>query len=196
MKKKIPVILLVVLSLCGGRFAGATIIEYPLNCAGTYSFNDSWETDFELGVEFVYISHVYIDWSGEITAGRAVYRDEPDNPFPKDVGISIIIGNAPSWRYHTFWGGASSYPDPEPFTITSEITKGSMFWSELFDGEKITITYKQWLMSDGWYVESGTVTINDAKLVIDGGLVPEPMSILLLAMGTIGLRLRKRNNKC
>ena len=43
----------------------AAIVELPLDCAGTYDpDNQYWTTDFDLGVTFTEIFHVYIDWSG------------------------------------------------------------------------------------------------------------------------------------
>ena len=173
----------------------ATIVELPLDCAGIYKpGNPGWEMDFDLGVEFTDIAHVYIDWEGEITGGKTV-KHSNDDPVPEDVGITAILGDYPSWRVNTVWGGASTYPNPEYFCVRSELLEGSMFWTELLEGKvSLRVFYDQKLLFVGYYVEAGTVTLNDATLFVDGDVVPEPVTILLLAMGTLSLRLRRRNN--
>ena len=69
--------------LCWAGNVRATIVELPLDCAGTYCIGYSWEADFDLGVEFTDISSVSIEWSGEITGGRSVYTSNPNDPLPK-----------------------------------------------------------------------------------------------------------------
>jgi len=174
----------------------ATIVELPLDCAGTYTVGqnspaDSWSTYFDFGVEFTEISHVYIEWEGEITASQAIYIDNPNNPLPVDCGISAVLGEYPSWRHITFPGGETTYPEPEYFNLRIEFPNGSLPLSELCDGqEKITISYTVFLLTQRIYVDYGTVTLNKAMLQIDGTVIPEPTTILFLAIGAIGVRLR------
>ena len=171
----------------------ATIIELPLDCAGTYSFNDLWAINFDLGVEFTDIAHVYIDWEGEITAGLAIRYDNPEVTFPMNVGLTAVIERPFPWRHTTIWKGESTYPDSEPFDVRSEFIYGTMPWSELYDGKaELRIGYIQVLMMNGEYIEPGLISLNNANLVIDGTMIPEPVTITLLSMGLVGIRLRRK----
>ncbi len=183
----------VLVVLFGITGVDAAIVELPLTCEGRYDFNSPyWTTDFGLGVTFTEISHVYIDWSGEITAGLAVDPMRPGpQPFPEDVGLSAGLGRAPFWRHTGFYGGAALYPEPEVFDFKSEFELGSMPWSELFDGQcRIEINYVAVIGPYLTFVESGFVDLSSATLVVEGTPVPEPATILLLALGIIGVRIR------
>jgi hypothetical protein len=180
------------LALC--CVAKADIVELALDCAGVYDSNTpGWTLDFDLGVTFTDISHVYVDWSGEIIAALAAEYSNPDEPFPIDVGIWSYLGSAPNWRHTDFWAGAATYPDPELFDARSEFLYGSMPWSELFDGQgRITIDYTQAILGEGWYIEDGSVDLTSATLVVDGTPVPEPSTLLLLAVGAVYVRAKHR----
>ena len=86
---RIILIMVVVLVASFAPKTDAELVSLPLDCAGTYDAGPSyWESDFDFGVTFSSIEHVYIDWAGEITAGLAVFDDEPGmDPLPIDVGI-------------------------------------------------------------------------------------------------------------
>ena len=182
-----------VLVLLGAGNVRATIIELPLDCAGTYNrSNYDWEIYFDCGVEFTQISHVYIDWEGDMTAALVEFSDNPNNPVPVDVGITAIIGQQPPWRYTYVLRGKSTYPNPENFDIVSEFAKGTMSWSELYDGRgSIRITYSEEAYLNGIYIIGGTVNLDNAKLIIEGDVVPEPITVLFLMIGTFGLRFRR-----
>lgn len=197
MRKKMSKIVQIIVFIVAvtSASAGADIVEldlFTLGCPSTYDYDSPyWTSDFDLGVTFTEIFHVYIDWSGEITGGLAVDDSNPDEPFPIDVGIGAYLESPPNWRHTTRWGGAATHPDAEVFDVQSEFVYGTMPWSELFDGEgTITIEYKELVILNGTYVESGSVFLNSATLVVDGTIVPEPASILLLAMGTLCLRAK------
>ena len=162
--------------------SSATIVELPLDCAGTYSLNDLWETDFDLGVEFTKVS-VSIDWSGEITAGRAVFSSNPNDPFPVDVGILADFGRNPTFRYTEVTGGKQTYPNPEPFDTTSLVKLHlSSTWSDIYDGKgNVKIYYTQPSLFDGYIVEPGTVVLSNAKLIFNGTQVPEPSTLIILS---------------
>ncbi len=183
-------IIMIVLSVAAG--AWADVIELPLDCAGTYDINTpSWSYDFDLGVTFSEISYVYIDWSGEITAGLAINYTDPCNPFPLEVGIRASFN--PPFRYVEVWGGEGTYPASELFDTLSEIQAGS--WSDLFDGQgTIRIQYQELVLLNGRYTEHGSVMLDDATLIVEGTVVPEPTTILLLSFGA-GLMVRMRNSR-
>jgi len=165
-----------------------------LDCAGTYDLdNQYWTIDFDLGVAFTEIFHVYVDWSGEITGGLAIEDSNPDDPFPVDVGIYASLGFNPSLRRTTFWGGAATWPDPELFHTTSEIElTGTATWSDLLDGQgSITIGYEELIIVNGAYIQHGSVDLRRATLVVDGIPIPEPMTFLFFAAGMLVIRSAK-----
>jgi len=180
--------------LFGGLpLANADIVELPLAAAGTYDLDASyWTSDFDFGITFTSISNVYIDWSGGITGGKAILYSDPENPFPKEVGLTAYLEKASNWTYTSVWGGASTYPVPELFDLRSPFDPGRMPWSALLDGQgTIIIQYEEVIMADGTYVEHGSVALSGATLVFDGVPVPEPATVLLLSAGFIGIRLSR-----
>jgi len=196
-RKRIPAIFAAVM-LLGAVAANADIVEldlFSLGCPTEYDFNSPyWTTDFDLGVEFTDISNVYMDWAGEITGGLAVYDFHPGEPFPEYVGIYAYL-RPPIGHSTSTWGGQSTYPDPEPFDCLSEFgLSGTDTWLGLLDGQgTILIDYTELLKTGGQYVEHGCVTLDGAALVVDGTIVPEPSTILLLTIGMFALRVNERN---
>ncbi len=190
-RTQIAVLVAVVFVFSMPSAARATIVELPLDCAGEYGSGPSyWSTDFDLGVAFTDISHVYMDWSGEITGGLGEYDFHPGEPFPLDVGIYASLGFNPGLRRVTIWGGKATYPDPELFDCLSEFElSGTSTWSDLLDGQGTTqIYYTEPIIADGWVVQHGFVTLDSATLVVDGTIVPEPATVSLFAFGALALR--------
>jgi len=182
--------------LFGGLpLANGDIVELPLSAAGVYTSGSLWTTDFDFGITFTSISNVYIDWSGEITAGQAVRDSNPTELFPLDVGIKSYL-EPPINAGTTVWGGQETYPTPESFDVLSEFQlSGAGSWSGLLDGQgTIWVYYMELIMVAGHYVQHGSITIDNASLVIDGTPVPEPVSVLFLAVGLIGVRLSRYKN--
>ncbi|MFA6426787.1 MAG: hypothetical protein WCW64_11505 [Phycisphaerae bacterium] len=175
---------------------------FSLGCPIEFNNNSpSWQTNFDLGVTFTQISHVYIDWSGEITGGLAQHYDwqtgELIGPYPLDVGIEAYLGRNPHARLTDVYGGEATYPSPETFDGLNEFTiSGTTTWSDMLDGTgNIWIEYTEFgfLFSGGGYVQHGSVNLDSATLVVDGTLIPEPTSILLLVMGVGIFRTRYLN---
>lgn len=126
--------LVLLLSITG---VDADIVELPLDCEGRYDVNTPyWEMDFDLGITFTEISHVYIDWAGEIMAGLAYNPSMPGpQPYPCDVGIYASLGSNPYLRRITVWGGDVTYPEPQVFDFRSEFElPPSTTWSDLLSG--------------------------------------------------------------
>lgn len=190
----ITTVIAAVILLAMSSLASADIVEldlFDLGCQELYDFNSpSWTTDFDLGITFTEISNVYIDWSGEITAGLAV--EGGSDPFPLDVGIGAYLEKPPNWRHTILGGGEETYPHPEPFDNWSEFQYGGMPWSELFDGQgTITIEYQEPVSPDVSYVQHGSIVLDSAILVVDGVVVPEPTTLLFIVIGAIGIRAKR-----
>lgn len=96
-----------IMLFCVSPMANADIVELPLDCNRVYSSHLIWTTDFDFGVPFTEISHVYMDWSGEITAGLAIFDTNPDDPFPLEVGIKAYL-SSPIRARTTVWGGGGN----------------------------------------------------------------------------------------
>jgi hypothetical protein len=193
--QSITIIAIMVLGLAGP--SEAVIVELNLLSLGcpTELNIDSiyWQTNFDLGVSFTEITNVYMDWSGGITAGLAIDYDNPDEPFPLDVGVYASLGSNPYLRRTTVWGGDTTYPAPEPFDCLSEFELSGSTWSDLLDGQgKITIGYTEFIMINGRYTEHGSIDLSGATLAVEGTVVPEPATILFLGIGVISLCVKKR----
>jgi len=195
MKKGIIAILMIV-SICLNKSIKATIIECPLDLAGEYDITESRAIYFDLGYVFTDISHVYMDWQGEINACLAEDIRNPGILFPLSVALSAWFEEDPIIGYAAVEGGYD-YPNPTKFDVKSE---GHLFWdytwAGFYDGKgKVSIGYSApggsfWLN----IVETNPIVLDSVKIVVDGNIVPEPMAIYLLATGMLGLRLRRRNN--
>jgi len=189
----------VLVVLFGITAANAAIVELPLACEGSYDVNSvPWEMNFDLGVTFTEISHVYIDWSGEIKAGLATDPMVPGpQPFPLDVGISAYLGANPWPRLAAVYGGEATYPEPEGFDLQSEFgLPGATTWSDLLDGQG-TIKIGHVILGGPYlaYVEFGFVDLSSATLIIEGTPVPEPATVLSLCLGILLLNKRTFNDR-
>ena len=187
--------MLAAISFAMSSLTNGEIVTYELPAAFEREYNRGipyLQMDFDLGVTFTEISNVYIDWSGEITAGLAVHNDDPCGvPFPLDVGIYASLGFNPSVRRTEIRKGAETYPDAATFDELSQFElSGSTTWSDLLDGQgTITIGYTEPIMLDDTYVEHGLVVLNDASLLVEGVVVPEVSTLLFLGMGGLALRI-------
>ncbi|MFA6186064.1 MAG: hypothetical protein WC770_02470 [Phycisphaerae bacterium] len=149
-----------------------------------------WQINFDLGVTFTEISHIYIDWSGGITAGLAQmyspFTFQPvGEPFPVDVGIEAYLGRNPHARIADFYGGQTTYPTSEPFNSLSEFAiDGATTWSDLLDGTgTIWIGYTEPIFIYGGVVEHGSIVLNSATIMVDGTVIPEPVTFTIIAIG-------------
>jgi len=95
------------------------------------------------------------------------------------------------------WGGETTYPDPEPFTVQSNFILFSFgSWESLLDGKgPLALSYSEkWFATwGGAYIEPGSISLTNATLVLEGTVIPEPATLLLTAIGVIFLRRRPKN---
>jgi hypothetical protein len=158
--------------------------------------------DFDLGVSFSEISHVYIDWSGEATAGLIAQAGEPPyTPWPMDTAVRayINLGSYAQYADAFVGGGVSTYPSPYPFDTRSEFQLYlDSTWSDIRNGRgSISVYYYLPIMSqDRIIIDYGSVALNGATLVVDGTIIPEPSTVLLLSIGLSRIiRTKSRNRR-
>jgi hypothetical protein len=178
--------------------ASADVVSLPLNCAGTYDINTpAWTYDFDLGVTFSDISHVYIGWSGEITGGQEQWMSNP-NLMPFDGLLRAAIGSEISTGIAVadVIGGENTYPAPEPFDTQSEfyLILPTMNWNYILDGKDVIKIYYPTSPTypEVHIIDWGSANLNNATLVIEGTIIPEPSTLILLGLGFI--QILRRNS--
>lgn len=167
----------------------AVIVELPIDAAGEYTFNEPYSTfNFDFGLTFSEISSVSVKWSGQLNGGLAQLYSGGD-PYPEEVGIYAYFPTKSTRSVH-IWGGVSTHPAPESFDLISEVG-GS--WNDLLDGKgSVIFGYSEVIMTSARYVAHGSVVLDSAVLMIEGTVVPEPMTLLLMASGAILIHRKKR----
>ena len=190
-KNVIHLLILLLPILSSFQFAQAELVELDLLSLGCPTHFDRdvspWSTNFDLGVQFYEIHHVYMDWSGDITGGLAISYFNPNDPFPKDVGIGANLGMNPKIRGFTNWGGEVAYPNPESFDLLSEVELiPPSTWNDFLDGKgSLIIGYEEYIIAHGSYIEGGSVNLDKLILTIDAEIIPEPATCLLLSFGIL-----------
>jgi len=148
----------------------ADFFEIPLACEGEYTLEQTWTTDFDLGVTFTEISNIYIDWSGSIRA-EFVENLVTGDRFPMDAQFIADLYDLVTNNFYcraSLQTGAATYPNPEPFDLQSTFSNGG--WSMLLDGQG-TIEIGFWgVFRPGTYItiEEPNGELASATLVIEG----------------------------
>lgn len=189
-------IVAIVLSSCNCT-AYAVIIELPLDSAGVYGGPGAsyFEEYFDLGVHFSEISTVSIVWSGSIKG--SVITNDLSNGEPEVVDTHCIAWLGDLDATAEVAAGQSTYPDPEQFEVTTKFTlRVNHTWNNLLDGkgrlliEENGYIFLPWV-GGGGYLEYGEISLENATLVFEGTVVPEPASLLLLLAGVPVMKKRK-----
>lgn len=180
--KKTWLILLIALLACVSQ---ATTVEYELTCAERYIKGTVWEHNVNLGKQFSEIAQVSIIWSGMFNAALVINPSTPEDDW-LDVGLCLSLGNATSNCIYIY-GGDTYAPDSE--SLSGQAIFASSGYDNFFDGkETVRISHLN-LVSLYNYVSTGFVDLNNATLIVEGTLVPEPVSLSLLLIGsTVVLR--------
>jgi len=179
--------------------ANADIVEYDLNCEGSYTVGKNWTADFDLGIIFSEISHIYIDWSGSIKATKfePIYFPIPgfepyyDGYFRAEL---YEFNSSSSLAHRSVYRGEKTAPNRETFDLQSEFNLSN--YSPFLDGVgsiKIKFRRTHPLL---WYADIPVIRIvsdasgqlDSAKLIFDGTIIPEPAAFFLLAFGSLTLR--------
>lgn len=188
MKTAIITVVIAITLLGASSLAEADIFELPLAAEGEYDFQDTWTTEFDLGVTFTEISNVYIDWSGTITGQEILNDGTIDAQF---VATLYELDPHDYFARAYVQAGAATYPEPEPFELQSVFTSEDL--SLLLDGQS---SIEIWFgdishPSDPLGLPSGALA--SATLEIEGTIVPEPGTIFFLAIGIVCVRAKHRN---
>lgn len=117
--------------------ANATIVEYNLSCEGSYTHGSNWTTNFDLGIIFSEISHIYLDWSGSIRASEfePIYHPIPGFDPYRDGYFKARLyefNSTTPLAERSVYGGADTAPNPEPFDLHSEFSMSD--YSAFLDG--------------------------------------------------------------
>ncbi len=169
----------------------------PLDSAGVYGEPglSYFEEYFDLGVHFSEISTVSIVWSGSIK-GSVITNDFINgDPVFMETHCIAWLGDLDATAEVV--AGQSTYPDPEQFEVTTNFTlRVNHTWNNLLDGKgRILIEENRYTFLDwgkgGGYLEYGEISLENATLVFEGTVVPEPASLFLLLAG-VPLLLKKR----
>jgi len=135
-----------------------------------------------------------MDWEGEITACRGEDFRIPGVLFPIDVSLSASLGFNPYLRTASIEGGKLTYPLPEPFDEITEYIHNGSTWSDIFDGEgTIGIYYLEPVSSDFInIIESGSIQLKRTKLIVEGTIIPEPNSFILMLIGLGSIKFKNK----
>jgi N-acetylneuraminic acid mutarotase len=155
--------------------ADAVTVQIDLKALGCptvfYGGGTTWSKSFDLGVTFMDIQSVSIDWAGTMT-GAVVYDGFSGQTLPADAEVMAYMGGL---RFAAVDDGAATYPSSVAFDALSPIVRPgpSTDWSDLLDGKgTIELSCNDPLLIDGYVVMHGSGRVDSAKLIVEGTVMP------------------------
>jgi hypothetical protein len=154
---------------------------------------EKWTTktaSFDFGVSFLQINEVRLQLTGTLTPGSA-HGDGIKHPEDEWIDVPGLFEGQMDAE-EGFWGMAgSSYGSPlyidEPFKPLLGAT-----WDFLLDGtDEVTLLFWWGSPIPEWpwiIVTDPTANISEAYLIVDGILVPEPITLFFIGIGGLILR--------
>lgn len=175
-----------------GGIASGTTVSIPL--PGLLSYTQGNKTvNFDAGVQFQSISQVRIHLAGTVTPGVWNYTN-PATGESGQMAVPTYLG--PGLGSGFILQAIAQVPNPVNGTFPFEFWSPGGDYGFLLDGkDKITMTLMYAFSGNlvwGEGVSSGSATISAATLLIDGVVVPEPMSLSLLAVAGLFASRRRR----
>ena len=179
------------ISVFSGQTMKAATVEIPLPL-GDWWPGRQLELQFDLGAPYQGIDDIYINWSGEITAGLCTLREDTSvTPWPVAASFCAYVTNSGLIEVE---GGGSTYPNPESFN--SVVPFSGQPWPDLLDGKGVVTIEFYWTLPFSWLpVDEPSGALSHAALVIEGTPIPEPSTAILLcgaALAAIGWRSGKQ----
>lgn len=191
MKKSILVMVVIILSV--GNVALADIITAPLPelVGSVVQYSDMSGVDVDLGVTFSAIQSVRIQLSGTITPGLGCGDgvERPVLPYFDVPGVIEIFFDHPAAGSCITSAGPfdGSFSVDQVFDCTYDAS-----WDILLDGQQELFAYitSNLIVIGGQILDFPTADISQATLIVEGEVVPEPCSLVLLSLG--GLMLHRK----
>ena len=180
--------LVLLLVIAGAASAETFTIELPELVGELEPYPNGSTAVFDFGTSFLSIDEVRIQASGTFTLGSA-HGGGWDNPVDvwTDVHptISIYMDLEPGFA------GRDLSSFESPFVIELLDLVFGATWDSLLDGtEQLRAELSYGCFIDDWVIATWpTLQISEAHLTIEG-VVPEPATVLLLAMGTVWVRAK------
>lgn len=191
MKKSILVMVVIILSV--GNVALADIITAPLPelVGSVVQYSDMSGVDVDLGVTFSAIQSVRIQLSGTITPGLGCGDgvERPVLPYFDVPGVIEIFFDHPAAGSCITSAGPfdGSFSVDQVFDCTYDAS-----WDILLDGQQELFAHitSNLIVIGGQILDFPTADISQATLIVEGEVVPEPCSLVLLSLG--GLMLHRK----
>ena len=191
MKKSILVMVVIILSVANVALADIITAPLPELVGSVVQYSDMSGVDVDLGVTFSAIQSVRIQLSGTITPGLGCGDgvERPVLPYFDVPGVIEIFFDHPAAGSCITSAGPfdGSFSVDQVFDCTYDAS-----WDILLDGQQELFAYitSNLIVIGGQILDFPTADISQATLIVEGEVVPEPCSLVLLSLG--GLMLHRK----
>jgi hypothetical protein len=186
MSKKVAITTVVILmKITGAGLAVTVTVELPEFVGELQPYPNQPTASFDLGTSFLQIDEVYIQIKGTFAPGvaRSMITGESWELTPE---LNLVMDPGVGSCY------VFVHPLESPFDVEGTLKlKYGATWDFLLDSKNQVSIYLDW---GGVIPEisiiAGSVQISSAYITVEG-TVPEPATILFLAVGVVGVRVSK-----